>query len=45
MDALLMGDHPMADDFFMNILSCAQMLDTKLVIRLARKDAEEKLLW
>ena len=45
MDALLMGDHPMADDFFMNILSCAQMLDTKLVIRLARRDAEEKLLW
>ena len=45
MDSLIMGDHPMADDFFMNILSCAQMLDTKLVIRLACTDAEEKLLW
>lgn len=43
MDALLMGDDPLIDDFLANILSCAQMLDTKTVIRVLRPEAGKAL--
>lgn len=45
LDALIIGDEPIGEDFFSNILACSQMLDTTLRIRLAvtsaRKEMEE----
>ena len=43
MDALIIGDDPISEDFFSNTLACAQMLDTKLVIRIAAGAAKELL--
>ncbi|WP_373215577.1 protein kinase [Ruminococcus sp. 5_1_39BFAA] len=43
MDVLIAGDDPVGDDFFENIYACAQMLDTRIVIRLASKDAQDRL--
>ena len=43
MDALIIGNDPISEDFFSNTLACAQMLDTKLVIRIAAGAAKELL--
>lgn len=48
LDALIIGDEPIGEDFFSNILACSQMLDTTLRIRLAvtsaRKEMEEYII-
>lgn len=43
MDVLIAGDDPVGDSFFENIFACAQMLDTRIVLRLASKGAKERL--
>ena len=43
LDALIIGDEPIGEDFFSNILACSQMLDTTLRIRLAVTSARKKM--
>lgn len=43
MDVLIIGNDSIGDDFFRNILACAQMLDTRLVIRLAAGGVRDKM--
>lgn len=43
MDSLIIGDDPVGQDFFSNILACSQMLSTKHILRLAVSSAEEKM--
>ena len=43
LDALIIGDEPIGEDYFSNILACSQMLDTTLRIRLAVTSAKKKM--
>ena len=43
MDALIIGNDTLSEDFFKNIVACSQMLHTRHVIRFAVSLAEKKL--
>lgn len=43
MDSLILGDDPVGEDFLANIFSCAQMLSTRTVIRIALPGAKTKM--